>query len=135
MATAVTSSKFLYIPEARPARRAAPRAVTSTMEGTMTSASQIYESKLRNCLLLVIPPSTQSYFYAPTISRISSTYMQIASQAALTRCDGRVCYVIPRIVPRASGRHRGAKRPLNAGINTTPPVSSTFYNNPSTSFA
>jgi hypothetical protein len=27
--------------------------------------------------------------------------------------------------PRASGRHRGAKRPLNAGTNTTPAASGT----------
>ncbi len=60
-----------------------------------------------------------------SVSSTSRTSKAIASSVARTMCARVVPRVMPMIIPRACGSQCGAPRPVSAGTNTTPSVSST----------
>ena len=119
-----------------PAADAAPITVVSVLAGRSTVRPRMSACICISRSFVVIPPSTFSAFGSPPIAHTTSrACKQVASSAARAICRLSTNRVNPTITPRASGRHRGANSPENAGTITTPPLSSTWLANVSDSAA
>ncbi len=114
-------------PTPSPARKAAPRAVVSTIRGRSTGTPSWSAWIRQSRSLALAPPSTRrGDESAPGIvASTSRTSKAIASNVARTRCARVVPRVRPRIVPRACGSQWGAPSPVSAGTKTTPSDEST----------
>ena len=122
-------------------------AVVSTSAGLDTTMPRTSACVCMRSPFAVAPPSTRSLASSsPPValaasasfriaSRTSLVWKQMASSSALARCALVENCVRPTHTPRASERHLGANRPLNAGTKYTPPVSGTDAASASTSDA
>ena len=126
-----SSSRFCQKPTARPARYAAPNAVTSRTSGRSTRVPRISDWNCIRKLLATAPPSTRRACRripesACIASRTSRVWYAIDSSVARMMWLEFTPRVRPKMAPRAYGSQYGAPRPVNAGTTYTPLVSFTL---------
>ena len=103
-----------------PAPRAGGRARRARRPGTGTAGPSRSRRRRRAARASSTPAADGSR------RRRRAVCHAIDSTTARARCARPVPRVSPKIVPRAYGSHHGDPSPVNAGTNTTPPVSGTL---------